>query len=161
MNTKLPLIASIAAVALLRSTTLAAENRFDGIWVGTETVMMQEFHGTLRGEKSPRNTPAKIVIAQGGTVLGVLEGYGPGRYNDVKLVGNTIVFQAGIRTGQLSLSADGRTLMERGTVPGSILLGVGARHGALSGHETKSQELDIPQSAKSAAAVTGTFHREK
>ena len=160
MNTKLPLTVSISAVALL-STALAADNRFDGIWVGTETVMMQEFHGTLRGEKSTRNTRAKIVIAQGGTLLGVLEGYGPGRYNDVKRVGNTIVFRAGIRTGQLSLSSDGQTLVEKGTVPGAIFLGVGARHGALSGHEHNSQELAVPESSKSAAAVTGTFHREK
>jgi hypothetical protein len=107
MNTKLPLMVSMAVVALL-SSALAADNRLDGVWVGTETVMEQEFHGTLRGEKSPHNTPAKIVIAQGGSLLGVLEGYGRGRYNDVKRVGNAIVFQEGNRTGQLSLSSDGQ-----------------------------------------------------
>jgi len=161
MNTKSIVILSIAAVTLHSWAAPAADNRFDGIWVGTETVMMQEFHGTLRGEKSPRNTPAKIVIAQGGTLLGVLEGYGPGRYNDVKRVGNTIVFHAGNRTGQLSLSSDGQTLVEKGSVPGAIILGVGARQGALSGHERTFQSHDIPQSSKSAAAVTGTFHRQK
>ena len=161
MNTKLRLIVSIAAVALLHSSALAADTRFDGIWVGTETVIEQEFHGTLKGEKSPHTTSAKIVIAQGGTLVGVLEGYGPGRYNDVKRVGNTVVFQAGNRTGQLSLSPDGHTLMEKGSVPGALILGVGARQGALSGHERNFQSHDIPQSSKSAAAVTGTFHREK
>ena len=161
MNTKLPLIASIAAVALLHSSALAADNRFDGIWVGTETVIEQEFHGTLKGEKSPHTTSAKIVIAQGGTLLGVLEGYGPGRYNDVKRVGNTIVFQAGNRTGQLSLSSDGQTLVEKGSVPGSIILGADSRQGALSGHQRNFQSHDIPQLSKSTAEVTGIFHRQK
>src|SRR5213079_269641 len=139
MNTKLPLIVSTAAVALLHSSALAADNRFDGIWVGTETVIEQEFHGTLKGEKSPHTTSAKIVIAQGGTLLGVLEGYCPGRYNDVKRVGNTIVFHAGNRTGELSLSADGQTLLEKGRVPGEIMIGAGARQGALSGHQRSFQ----------------------
>ena len=161
MNTKSIVILSIAAVTLHSWAAPAADNRFDGIWVGTETVMMQEFHGTLRGEKSPRNTPAKIVIAQGGTLLGVLEGYGPGRYNDVKRVGNTIVFHAGNRTGQLSLSSDGQTLVEKGSVPGSIILGADSRQGALSGHQRNFQSHDIPQLSKSTAEVTGIFHRQK
>ena len=161
MNTKLPLIVSTAAVALLHSSALAADNRFDGIWVGTETVIEQEFHGTLKGEKSPHTTSSKIVIAQGGTLLGVLEGYGPGRYNDVKRVGNTIAFRAGNRTGQLSLSPDGQTLVEKGSVPGFIIFGVGSREGALSGHRSTFDSIDIPQSAKTAAEVTGTFHRQK
>src|SRR5437588_6275409 len=110
MKTKSILMSLLMGVAYAIPAP-AADNRFDGIWVGTETVMEQEFHGTLKGEKSPNNIPAKIVIAQGGSLLGVLEGYGPGRYNDVKRVGNTIVFHAGNRTGQLSLSPDGQTLV--------------------------------------------------
>ena len=161
MNTKLLLIVSIAAVALPRSTVLAADTRFDGVWVGTETVMEQEFHGGLRGDKSPHTTRAKIVIAQAGNLVGVLEGYGPGRYNDVKRVGDTIVFHAGNRTGQLTLSPDGKTLVEKGRVPGSIIIGADSRQGALSGHRTTFQEVDIPPLAKSTAEVAGTFHREK
>src|SRR5438045_7562986 len=111
MNTKLPLIVSIAAVALVRSTALATDNRFDGTWVGTEAVMGQEFHGFQRSEKYAHSTPAKIVIAQGGTLLGVLEGDGPGRYNDVRRVRNTIVFHPGNLTGQLSLVPAGRKLV--------------------------------------------------
>jgi hypothetical protein len=117
MNTKSPWLVSIAVVALLGSTALAADNRFDGTWVGTETVMTQEMHGFQHSEKFAHNTPAKIVIAQGGALLGVLEGDGPGRYNDVQRVGNTIVFHAGNRTGQLSLSPDGQTLVEKGRAP--------------------------------------------
>ena len=94
-------------------------------------------------------------------MLGVLEGYGSGRYNDVKRVGNTIIFHAGNRTGQLSLSPDGQTLVEKGSVPGSIIIGAGSREGALSGHRTRFQSHDIPALAKSNAEVTGTFHRAK
>jgi len=164
MNTKLTLIVSITSVALLCSTALAVDNRFDGIWVGTESVMWRDFHGSTQSEPYAHKTPAKIVIAQGGTLLGVLEGYGPGRYNDVKRVGNTIVFHAGNRTGELSLSADGQTLIEKGRVPGELFIGAGAREGALSGHQRSfqsSREVDIPGLAKSTAEVTGTLHRQK
>jgi hypothetical protein len=161
MNPKLPLIVSIAAVALLRSTALAADNRFDGIWVGTETVMVQEFHGFQHSEKFGHNTSAKIVIAQGGALLGVLEGYGPGRYNDVKCVGNTIVFQSGNRTGQLSMSPDGQTLVEKGRVPDFFILGYAQRQGALSGHQRVIQSDEILPSRKSTSEVTGIFHRQK
>ena len=164
MSTKLTLIVSITSVALLCSTALAVDNRFDGIWVGTESVMWRDFHGSTHSEPYERKVPAKIVIAQGGTLLGVLEGYGPGRYNDVKRVGNTIVFHAGNRTGELSLSADGQTLIEKGRVPGELFIGVGAREGALSGHQRSfqsSREVDIPGLAKSTAEVTGTLHRQK
>lgn len=160
MSVKPFFILSITAFASIVSAAPATDNRFDGIWVGTESVMEQEFHGTVRGEKSPHNLSAKIVIAQGGTLLGVLEGYGTGRYNDVKRVGNTIVFHAGNRTGQLSLSADGQTLIEKGRVPGYVIIGGSSREGALSGHRTNFQSShDIP--GVGTADVTGTFHRQK
>ena len=119
---------------------------------------MQEFHGFQRSEPYARKTAAKIVIAQGGGLVGVVEGYGTGRYNDVKHNGNIIVFQAGSRVGQLTLSPDGQTLIEKGRVPGSILIGVTQREGALSGHERNIGPWDLP---KSTAEVTGTFHRQK
>ena len=161
MITKLALIVPITAVALLHSIALAADNRFDGVWVGTESVMAREFHGFQHSEPFEYKTSAKIVIAQGGTLVGVVEGYGTGRYNDVKRVGNTIVFQAGTRMGQLNLSPDGQTLVERGRVPGSIVIGYAQRQGALSGHQKNFQSHDIPGLAKSTADVTGTFHRQK
>src|SRR5436305_386231 len=123
MITKLALIVPITAVALLHSIALAADNRFDGVWVGTESVMAREFHGFQHSEPFEYKRSAKIVIAQGGILVGVVEGYGTGRYNDVKRVGNMIVFQAGTRMGQLNLSPDGQTLVERGRVPGSIVIG--------------------------------------
>lgn len=161
MNKMLILFAAVAAIVLPSSTLLAADNRFDGIWVGTESVMIQDFSGFQHSDKYPHNTPAKIVIAQGGTLLGVLEGYGTGRYNDVKRVGDTIVFRAGVRTGQLSLSPDGRTLYEKGRVPNFFILGASQRQGALSGHQTVVQSDTVLPSRKETGEMTGTFHREK
>jgi len=155
MNTKLLLIISIIAFASLRSTALAVDNRFDGIWVGTETVKVYDWRGQQHSEQQfERKNSAKIVIAQAGTLLGVLEGWGPGRYNDVRPVGNTIVFHAGVRTGQLSLSPDGQTLIEKGRIPNFFESGLN-REGALSGNHP------IVQSDKSTVEVTGTFHRQK
>jgi hypothetical protein len=161
MNMKLLLIGSITAGGSLCINALGADNRFDGIWVGTESVMRQDMHGFQHSDPYEKKVSAKIVIAQNGTLLGVLEGYGPGRYNDVKHVGNTIVFHAGNRTGQLSLSADGQTMVEKGTIPGAIIMGASQREGALSGHERNFNSVDLPGMNKSTATVTGTFHRQK
>lgn len=151
MNAK-AILMSLLVCAAYAIPAAAADNRFDGIWVGTEGMMGYEFRGQLKSQPYARNIPAKIVIAQGGTLVGVLEGYGPGRYNDVQRVGNTIVFRAGQRVGQLSLAADGQTLSEKGVAPGVLIMNYGARQGALSG-STRT----IP--TKGTADVTGTFHR--
>jgi len=137
------------------------DQRLDGIWIGTETIMRQEVHGMLKSEPIAQNRPAKIAIAQGGTLLGVLEGYGTGRYNDVKRVGNTIVFHAGQRTGQLTLSADGNTLTEKGIAPVAAILGnYGSREGAISGEKPQPLTID-GKPLMSNAPVTGVFHRQK
>ena len=139
-------------VGLLYAIPAAAvDNRFDGIWVGTETVMGQEFRGGSRVPSAVKK-PAKIAIAQGGTLLGVLEGYGPGRYMDIRRDGDTIVFRAGNRMGQVRLSPDGQTLMEKGVISGFLMMNIYQREGALSGH-TRTIPL------KGTAEVTGTFHR--
>jgi hypothetical protein len=109
MNPKSLLVSLLAGIGVATAAAPAPDSRFDGIWVGTETVMGYEMHGTLKSsEKISHDTPAKIVIAQNGTLLGVLEGYGTGRYSDVKRVGNTILFQAGIRNGELSCRLMGK-----------------------------------------------------
>src|SRR5947207_13059706 len=103
MKTKSILLTLLVLSAFVVSGA-AADSRFDGVWVGTEGVTGRDFHGFQHSEPYERKLSAKIVIAQGGTLLGVVEGYGTGRYNDLKRVGNTIVFQAGNRSGQLTLS---------------------------------------------------------
>ena len=132
----------------------AADNRFDGIWVGTESVMGHEFRGQQRSESYATKTAATIAIAQGGTLLAVVEGYGTGRYSDVRHAGNTIVFHAGQRVGQLTLSSDGQTLTEKGVIPGFAIMNYGQREGAISGH-TRTV------ATKGTGEVTGIFHRKK
>src|SRR5205823_2693878 len=123
-------LAVLLALCAANISAAVGDNRFDGTWVGTETAMYQDgLDGMLKSAPYAQSRPAKIVIAQGGTLLGVLEGYGPGRYNDVRRVGNTIVFHAGKRTGQLTLSADGKTMTEKGQVLDTIK-SVGGREGA-------------------------------
>ena len=154
MNRKLPLILSIAALTLFRSTAPAADNGFDGISLGTERLMVQAAN-SFHTSEFEKKKPAKIVIAQGGTLLGVLEGYGLGRYSDVKRVGNTIVFHAGPRTGQLSLSPDGQTMTEKGHVLEKVE-GFGHQAGALPGGSGGGGSgLSI------ITEVTGVFHRQK
>ena len=146
----------VIVVALLISAAYAipaaaADNRFDGIWVGTETVVGQEFRGGSR-VPSEIKKPAKIAIAQGGTLLAVVEGYGPGRYVDIRHDGDAIVFRAGQRIGQVRLSPDGRTLIEKGVIPAFIMTNIYQREGALSGHGRTT-------SIKGTGEVTGTFQR--
>jgi hypothetical protein len=114
--------------------------------------MVQAYNGFHASEFEKKRS-AKIVIAQGGTLLGVLDGYGPGRYSDVKRVGNTIVFHAGPRTGQLSFSPDGQTMMEKGRVLAEME-GFG-REGAIPGSQSRGSGLST------ITEVTGTFHRQK
>ena len=151
-------------VALLTTFTYvlsaaAAGNRFDGIWVGTEEVVGEETsapsassHGSLKSEAFAQKQPAKIAIAQGGTLLGVIEGRGVGRYDNIQHVGNTLVFRSANRVGQLTLSADGQTMTEKGLTPAMKILNYGSREGALNGHCPTYQ-------AGGWTEVTGTFHR--
>jgi hypothetical protein len=141
-------------------TAIAADTRFDGVWVGTETVTYEEMYGTIKAGSVARSTPAKIAIAQSGTLLGILEGWGTGRYNDVKRVGNTLVFHAGQRTGQLTLSADGNTLTEKGNTPVATLSHINSRQGAQSGGGPTPLYFD-GKPLMGIAPMTGVFHRAK
>jgi hypothetical protein len=161
MNGKLLLIITITVVALLRSTALAIDNRFDGVWVGTETVLYEERAGIVKIGTVPQSKPAKIAIAQGGTLLGVLEGYGIGRYNDVRRVGNTIVFHAGQRTGQLTLSTDGNTLTEKGIATVPVLNQIASREGALPGNSGPQRLTLDGKPLMCNVPLTGVFRRAK
>ena len=111
MKAKL-IVMSLLLGAAYAIPAAAADTRFDGIWVGTENVNGQEFRGGSRLPAAVKK-PAKIAIAEGGTLLAVVDGYGPGRYMDIRRDGNTIVFRGGQRVGQLSLSPDGQTLLKK------------------------------------------------
>jgi hypothetical protein len=135
-------------------SAIAADNRFDGIWVGTESVMAEETHGLLKSEAYAQKQPARIAIAQGGTLVGVIEGRGVGRYNNVEHAGNALVFRSSNRVGQLTLSADGQTMTEKGVAPAMKITNYGSREGALNGHSPV-------RAAGGWTEVTGTFHRQK
>lgn len=135
-------------------SAVAADNRFDGIWIGSESVMGEETHGLLKSEPYAQKQPARIAIAQGGTLVGVIEGRGVGRYDNVQHAGNTLVFRSGNRIGQLTLSADGQTMTEKGLAPAMKINNYGSREGALNGHSPTSQ-------AGGWTDVTGIFPRQK
>ena len=153
-------MAVMVALCGANISAATAESGFDGIWVGTESAMYQEMNGMLKSEPYKQSRPAKIVIAQNGTLLGVLEGYGVGRYNHIRRAGNTIIFQEGKRIGQLTLSADGKTLTEKGQAVDTLQMNVAGREGATSGHGSRAITMD-GKPIETVGPVTGTFHRAK
>ena len=149
---------SVAGGLLLTLTCILAaasgDTRFDGIWVGTESVIGEETDGLLKSEAYAEKQPAKIIIAEGGRLLGVAEGRGVGRYDNVQHSGNTLVFRSPNRIGELTLSPDGQTMTEKGLTPAMKIINYGQREGALSGHAPR-------RAAGGWTEVTGTFHRAK
>ena len=164
---KKPFLGVLLTAGLLPLCAAYSDQHLDGIWLGTEKLSLAKRsdcpvpdHQTL---------PAKIAVAQSGSLLAVVDGYGQGRYTSIHWSGDTLVFEiANKRQGELRLSPDGKTLIEKGYVRrtfsiGGYFSGVGGvsidrgRHGAHSGQ--------APQQMTGFTAcvdeVTGTFHREK
>jgi hypothetical protein len=91
------------------------------------------------------NITGKIAVAQSGSLLAMVDGYGQGRYTSIHWSGDTLMFEiANKRKGELRLSPDGKTLIEKGYVRrtfsiGGYFSGVDGvsidrgRHGAHSG----------------------------
>lgn len=144
-----------------------SDQRLDGVWVGTEKLSLAA--RTDCPKPTHETLPAKIAVAQGGSLLAVVDGYGQGRYTNIHWSGDTLVFEIpNKRKGELRLSPDGKTLIEKGYVRRTISIGgyfSGAggvsidrgRHGAFSGQAP-------PQMTGFTACVdevTGTFHRGK
>ena len=132
-----------------------ADRNFDGVWVGTETTGPRSAiatttkgagSGTSNMLQSMSETHrAKIIIAEGGKLLAIAEGNCPGRYTDVHRSGNVLSFQAGDCKLEVSLSADGKTLTEKGNGTKSLATGTGmARY-------TKQV----------AVQITGSFSKQK
>ena len=148
---------AIIIVLLLIAPLYAAQpdQRLDGIWVGTEKLSLDK--RTDCGKPEHETLSAKIAVAQGGSLLAVVNGFAPGRYTNLHWSGDALVFEiANKRRGELRLSSDGKTLIEKGSVRRSITITSGQRGGALSGQP--------PQATGFTACmdeVAGTFHREK
>jgi hypothetical protein len=126
----------------------------DETWVGTEKVSLATRTDCPK-PNYPTTLPAKVVIA--GSLFGVVDGYGPGRYTDVQKSSGTLVFEIpNTRRGMLTLSADRNTLTEKGFIRRTTTVTSGQRGGALSGQP--------PQIAGKTACldeITGVFHRQK
>jgi hypothetical protein len=151
-----PFILGIAFSSLVAGQP---DRRFDGTWVGTETVLKFEQRGF--GGKSdpyPENRKAKIIIAEGGPLLGMVDGFCPGRYAEVSHSGNRLIFRGRNQEkswgSELTLSANGTTLTENGGIPASIQMFAGGRQDAFS---PKGPVFYGGGNAK----ITGIFHREK
>jgi len=82
-------IASLTAVALLPAVNTRGDDRLDGTWMGTEKVSLATRTDCPK-PNYPTTLPAKIVIA--GSLFGVVDGYGPGRYTSVQKSSSTLVF---------------------------------------------------------------------
>jgi len=105
--------AALVSIGLSATCFAQAPNsRFDGIWVGTETVTLQQ---SRWDRKASRSTNTTIAIAQGGTLIGIIGGFCPGRFNRVRRNGDAINFEAGHCKLSVSLSPDGKTLIEKGS----------------------------------------------
>jgi hypothetical protein len=162
-------IAALILVGLLPVCALGSDQRLDGVWVGTEKLSAVR---TDCPKPSHETLPAKIAIAQGGSLLAVVDGYGPGRYTSLRWSGDTLVFEiANKRRGELHLSSDGKTLIEKGSVRRAIELdarmgGLGqplidrGRHEALNDVQA-SQPSHVTGFTPCLDELTGTFHRER
>ena len=90
-------------------------------------------------------------------LFAVVDGCGPGRYTNIQKSFGTLIFEVpNTRRGVLTISADGKTLTEKGFIRRTTTVTSGQRGGALSG--------EPPQVAGKTACldeVTGIFHRQK
>jgi len=142
-------------VSLLPLCALGSDQRLDGIWVGTEKLSLAK--RTDCPKPDHETLPAQIAVAQGGSLLAVVEGYGPGRYTSIHWSGDILVFELpNKRRGELHLSSDGKTLVEKGSVRRTATITSGQRGGALSGQAPK-----VTGFTPCMDELSGTFHREK
>ena len=155
MTMKRTLFLTFLFIAGLTAMANAGSNqRLDGVWVGNEKVSLAS-----RTDCPPpsyeKSMPSKIAVGQGGSLLAIVDGYGPGRYSNLHWSGDTLAFEiANIRKGELHLSADGKTLIEKGFIRRTATITGGSREGATSG-----KPFQITGASACLDEITGTFHR--
>ncbi len=145
----------LLTTSLLPVFAAYSDQRLDGIWVGTEKLTLSTRADCPK--PSHETLPAKIAVAQGGSLLAVIDGYGQGRYTNIHWSGDTLIFEiANKRRGELRLSPDGKTLTEKGSVRRTATITSGQRSGAHSG-----QPPQVTGFTACMDELSGTFHREK
>src|SRR2546421_1043588 len=109
--------AAVVTISAISICAIGAQpnNRFDGIWVGMETAIPPPKMSSGDEKFVPMPKKMKIIIAQGGTLLAIIGGNCPGRYDNVQRTGNALSF--GVKDCKLAvrLSQDGKTLTEEGS----------------------------------------------
>jgi hypothetical protein len=121
VSNKMKTIAVIGMVfldfALLRPAYSQADRRFDGTWVGTETATEQRLTWDPKAPK-PQSASFKttIVVAQAGKLVNKTGGTCYGRWEHVRWANNAINFSTHNCKIKLTLSPNGKTLNESGSI---------------------------------------------
>jgi hypothetical protein len=118
-----------AFVLVLAVPAARSGQQLDGVWVGTEKLTLSTRTDCPKPNYQ-QSMSAKIIVAQGGSLLAVANGYAPGRYVNLHWSGDTLIFEfSNRRKGELRLSSDGKTLIEKGNLRRTTA--VGARMGGM------------------------------
>ena len=121
VSNKVKTIAVIGMVfldfALLPPAYSQADRRFDGAWVGTETATAQRLTWDPKAPK-PQSASFKttIVVAQAGKLVNKTGGSCYGRWEHVWWANNAINFSTHNCKIKLTLSPNGKTLNESGSI---------------------------------------------
>jgi hypothetical protein len=156
---------------VVAASTVRSGQQMDGIWVGTEKLTLSTRTDCPKPTYE-QSMSAKIIVAQHGSLLGVANGYAPGRYPNLHWSGDTLVFEVpNIRKGELRLSSDGKTLIEKGSLRrttsvgfrmggmGQPLIDNTRGTGVVGLHGSRPTYVTVPTSC--VDELTGIFHREK
>jgi hypothetical protein len=151
MKLRISISAALAGSAFMLSLAAQAQSdsRFDGVWVGMESGKAASVVNAEQQKNLPKPHETRIVIAQGGKLVGIIDGICPGRFQQVHRSGDSLVFAAGDCHLNVTLSRDGRTLMEHGNCQWATMY-----------------TLQIPTGQTWPVAwvpleITGTFHRAR
>ena len=121
VSNKVKTIAIIAIIltnfALLLPAYSQADRRFDGTWVGTETATAQQVSWDPKAPK-PQSASFKttIVVTQAGKSVNKTGGACSGQWEHVWWANNAINFSTRTCKIKLSLSPNGKTLTESGSI---------------------------------------------
>ena len=126
------------------------DSRFDGIWVGVETCTPTSAIKPDEQKGIPRPHDTTIAIAKNATMVGIIGGVCPGRYEHVRHTGNTLTFGVADCSVTVTVSPDGKTLTEHGSCHYATMYAV--RMGVGSGYWPVTW---VP------LTISGTLHRSK
>jgi hypothetical protein len=114
VKTRMTIFALITFGLAVLLSKAEPNGRFDGIWFGTETLVPARPVRPHELKDIPPPHDVTFAVSQGGALVGKSGGPCMGRYSRVTRSGDTLSFGAGSCNLKLSLSADGKTLIEQG-----------------------------------------------